>query len=299
MSCDFHPSGEELLMAIDGELSGRQFARVESHLASCWACRVRKQELETAIADFIPFQRTSLGDHIPPADGPRALLRARLRQLSDGDSRPGWLHFLGRSPKGAHMRNQAIKEVGDPSVGTLDTAPVLSEPFKRLGWVTLAAALLIASVAPAVWHRFVQRSAAQPVVVTVPNPAFTPGAKVLSSQPNVCRETRAKNKIVPTSLQARVFAEYGIRTAGPGAYEVDYLITPALGGADDIHNLWPQSKKAGVWNAEVKDALEDRLHDMVCEGHLDLNVAQREIATNWIEAYKKYFHTDRPLGDTR
>jgi hypothetical protein len=45
----------------------------------------------------------------------------------------------------------------------------------------------------------------------------------------------------------------------------------------------------------VKDALEDRLHSMVCEGKLDLRTAQRDIATDWIAAYKKYFHTDRPL----
>jgi hypothetical protein len=41
--------------------------------------------------------------------------------------------------------------------------------------------------------------------------------------------------------------------------------------------------------------LEDHLRNLVCDGQLDLATAQREIATNWIEAYKKYFHTDRPL----
>jgi hypothetical protein len=46
----------------------------------------------------------------------------------------------------------------------------------------------------------------------------------------------------------------------------------------------------------VKDALEDRLREMVCDGNLDLTVAQREIAQNWISAYKKYFHTERPLA---
>jgi hypothetical protein len=34
---------------------------------------------------------------------------------------------------------------------------------------------------------------------------------------------------------------------------------------------------------------------MVCDGSLDLTEAQREIAGNWIAAYKKYFHTDQPL----
>jgi hypothetical protein len=41
--------------------------------------------------------------------------------------------------------------------------------------------------------------------------------------------------------------------------------------------------------------LEDRLREMVCNGSLDLAAAQREIAENWITAYKKYFHTDTPL----
>jgi hypothetical protein len=34
---------------------------------------------------------------------------------------------------------------------------------------------------------------------------------------------------------------------------------------------------------------------MVCTGQVDLTTAQREIASDWIAAYKKYFHTDRPL----
>jgi hypothetical protein len=42
------------------------------------------------------------------------------------------------------------------------------------------------------------------------------------------------------------------------------------------------------WNSCVKDALERKLHKLVCAGQLDLKTAQREIASNWIEAYKKY-----------
>jgi hypothetical protein len=38
----------------------------------------------------------------------------------------------------------------------------------------------------------------------------------------------------------------------------------------------------------VKDALERKLHKLVCAGQLDLKTAQREIASDWIEAYQKY-----------
>ena len=75
---------------------------------------------------------------------------------------------------------------------------------------------------------------------------------------------------------------------------MDYLITPELGGADNIQNLWPEPYSSNGWDAHVKDALEDRLHRMVCEGKIDLVTAQREMAGDWISAYKKYFHTDKP-----
>ena len=118
---------------------------------------------------------------------------------------------------------------------------------------------------------------------------------MVENRDQVCRSMPPKNRLVPASLQRKVFEEYGIAGAEPRAYEVDYLITPALGGADDIRNLWPQSYSSAVWNARVKDALEDRLHDLVCEGQLDLATAQRDISSDWIAAYKKYFDTDKPL----
>ena len=50
-----------------------------------------------------------------------------------------------------------------------------------------------------------------------------------------------------------------------------------------------------MWNARVKDELERLLPNLVCAGTLPLATAQRDMATDWIAAYKKYFHTDRPL----
>ena len=41
--------------------------------------------------------------------------------------------------------------------------------------------------------------------------------------------------------------------------------------------------------------LEDRLHDMVCQGKLDLATAQRDISADWIAAYRKYFHVKEPV----
>jgi hypothetical protein len=45
----------------------------------------------------------------------------------------------------------------------------------------------------------------------------------------------------------------------------------------------------------VKDELESLLPRLVCAGALDLETAQRDMAVDWIAAYKKYFNTDHPL----
>lgn len=164
--------------------------------------------------------------------------------------------------------------------------------FWNWGLATATLALLI--VGMLVW-RFHLQPEARVFAMAVPNPNLTPGATVLVSQGEVCRESQGKNKSVPAALERRVFAAYGISSSKPQNYEIDYLITPALGGADDIHNLWPQAYSKTVWNAHVKDQLEDYLRDQVCEGRLELATAQREIAGNWVEAYKKYFHTETPL----
>jgi hypothetical protein len=49
----------------------------------------------------------------------------------------------------------------------------------------------------------------------------------------------------------------------------------------------------------VKDVLERKLHNLVCAGKLDLKTAQREIASNWIEAYKKYVGESPPTPKVR
>lgn len=158
-------------------------------------------------------------------------------------------------------------------------------------WKQAAAVLLFAVVAVGAY----QVSRSRPRHVSLPERRFTPGAVASADRAQVCDSARPKNRDVPTSLQRRVFEEYGISRAEPQAYEVDYLITPALGGADDIRNLWPQSYSSTVWNARVKDTLEDYLREQVCSGRLDLATAQRDISSDWIAAYRKYFHTDRPL----
>jgi hypothetical protein len=253
-----HLSDQDLLLSIDGELSTRDAGRVQEHLSACWKCRVRKQEVDGAIGDFIRVHQQSFDSQLPPAAGPRALLKAQLAGLAGARSTLEWI----------------------------------------VSWRLAAVVCGLLVIGFFIGRFWTARPYARMVAVIVPNPGLTPGATVLMSPGEVCRGSNTKNKPVPVSLQRQVFEAYGISRAEPRAYEIDYLITPALGGADDIRNLWPESYSNTLWNAHVKDALEDHLHDLVCEGKLDLSTAQHEIAGNWIEAYKKYFHTDRPIDRT-
>ena len=132
----------------------------------------------------------------------------------------------------------------------------------------------------------------------LPDAALTPGATRPMTQAEVCvAAAQDDEQRAPREMAAEVFARYGIRNPAPRAYEVDYLISPALGGAEEIRNLWPQPYGGSVWTARVKDALEDYLRKRVCNGRLELATAQEEIATDWIGAYRKYFQTDRPLRE--
>jgi hypothetical protein len=259
---DPHPSDQEMLLTADGEISPRRAAGIRAHLAGCWACRARMAELETTIRDFIELHQSRLDPLLPAAAGPRALLKAHLAEPAAGDRRESPLRLFPLS-------------------------------FARTVAVCLSAAVLAAGAAMLLtrssWYR--RESAAIPVA------RLTPGATRTATRADVCRsEPDQRARLIPASVRQKVFESYGLPHARPDAYEVDYLITPELGGSDDIRNLWPEPYSSTVWNAHVKDALEDRLHEMVCDGTLDLRTAQHDIASNWIAAYKKYFHADKPIA---
>jgi hypothetical protein len=260
---DSHPSDPQLLLAVEGELSSNEEKAIRLHLDLCWKCRARRQEIESAITDFTRAHQQELDGKLPPAAGPRALLKAQLAQMSAEAPRSNWFGHARRFDLAVAAAACALAVFGVLLLRVLTT---------RQG-----------------------RPLPQTVAVSIPNPRLTPGAAILSSRQAVCALANTKNKTVSVALQKQVFEEYGIASVEPRAYEIDYLVTPALGGADDIRNLWPHSYSATAWNAGVKDDLEDRLREMVCNGSLDLTEAQKEIAQNWIAAYKKYFHTEQPL----
>ena len=122
----------------------------------------------------------------------------------------------------------------------------------------------------------------------LPDSNLTPGDTLDVTTDDICVSGYSqKVRNVPQSVKDQAYAEYGITSHEPGAYEVDHLISLELGGSNALKNLWPESY-TGDWNAHVKDKLENRLHKLVCDGSVDLKTAQHEIATDWVAAYQKY-----------
>jgi hypothetical protein len=266
----FHSTDEELLLTADGELPAHRIAEVRAHLAACWDCRTRMAEVEATIADFTRANRQSLDSQLAPIAGPRALLRARLAELSPEPAVSRWRHF--------------------------------QFSFAVRAAVCFCASFLVAAIVGQVALRHNPSQPAKSSAVSTergiePDHTLTPGAMRQVSLNDVCSMQHEEVvREVPTPVRQEVLQEYGIANARASDYEIDYLIAPGLGGTDEIRNLWPEPYSSPVWNAHVKDALEERLHQMVCAGKVDLATAQKDIATDWVAAYKKYFHTDAPLS---
>jgi hypothetical protein len=91
------------------------------------------------------------------------------------------------------------------------------------------------------------------------------------------------NKLKKSQLR-----EYGYADQNPAHYEEDHLIPLSMGGSpDNPANLWPQPRTS-YWTAAMKDELEIKLYNKVCEGEILLNEAQNAMAGDWIKAYKYY-----------
>jgi len=266
-----HLSDHELLLSADGELSRHRAAKVRAHLATCWACRARMAEIEGTIVDFARAYGNARNLKLPSVDGPRALLQAQLTELAAKSKVGSWLRFfwVGSTSRTAMYAGIALFLI--VVVGKLALQHFVG-PVENstLGAIELGA---------------------------VPDLNLTPGATRTVTINEICSMAHEDVvREVPAFLRKQILQEYRITNVRAEDYEIDYLITPGLGGAEDVHNLWPQPKFL-TWNAHVKDTLEEHLHEMVCAGKLDLSTAQRDIATDWIAAYKKYFQTDRPLSE--
>ena len=264
-SNEAHPSDEELLLFSDQELPLRQAARVRGHIAQCKSCCGRLKDFETVSGDFADLHEQEIRAQNSHSSISRDLLKARLSEVSARAWR-------SRSVTSSGAMTQQLVSAG-------------------------VALLLVVGGTWAIRHIGGQRSssdASMAEAIALPRRTLTPGSTHAVRVADLCGNQHLDNDPpVNPSLEQAVFKEYGVPASLKKNYELDYLITPALGGADNIQNLWPQPYSS-TWNARVKDQLEDHLHELVCRGKVQLATAQDDIASDWIAAYKRYFNTDKP-----
>ena len=265
-----HLRDDQLLLYSSGELHETSNELIAAHIKSCAACKARLNQLESTLKEVTRTQRLALNAELPSAAGPRALLKAQLASLSaEADA----------------MQKRSMREHPRGTVWLLNW---------RRNMVFASLALIVMLFANRIWHQTEARTLAV-VLPEEPDARFTPGAVVAVTQNQVCSDSAEITAVVPLTLKTKVLQLYRVTAGRSDAYEVDYLITPELGGATDIRNLWPEPYDHTMWNAHVKDRLENRLREMVCHGDLDLATAQRDLSTDWIAAYRKYFHADTPI----
>jgi hypothetical protein len=135
--------------------------------------------------------------------------------------------------------------------------------------------------------------AAGPVMAqaVIPDPTTTPGAVRTTDVGDICSLGTSGLRHWSRERDDRIMAEYGLPLGPHPDWEVDHLIPLCLGGSDEDANLWPEPRRSieKEWPAELKDDLEHRLCEMVCAGELDVVEAQREIADDWTESYRRRF----------
>lgn len=256
-----HVSDEALVRLMDGELSSVERDGVQGHVLECEHCAARKRSLEATSSGVAEMLRAEAEAAPLHAAGLRVRVRSGIAAAPD------------RSMSGLRWSLLAVT-VALPIVAVV------------IGWFVLR-------------HQAgTVREAMLLEGLTVPDPHLTPGAIRPVQVEELCRESGEDfDPEVPAAVQQAVFQEYGMWDARTGEYQVDYLVSPQLGGTDSLANLWPEPYGTKVWNARAKDALEQRLRTMVCAGEIDLPAAQEAIRVDWIAAYRRYVGSgERLLG---
>ena len=250
-----HLSDREILQALDGELPEWRLSAIGRHLCECETCGARRASMASAAAASSADDRSTTAS-----------------EQSGGRSR-------------TRLEAALAREARQPNRSRLPWNPAVA-----------VATVVVLAASAAIYLRTEPMGGpfAADHRLALPVASITPGATWDVRLEELCS---GSPRVLPitTVMRAQVLSAYGVENVPSDQYELDYLVTPELGGATDTRNLWPQTYAATVWNARVKDELERLLPQLVCNHQLDLATAQRDMASDWIAAYKKYFNTDVPL----
>jgi hypothetical protein len=109
---------------------------------------------------------------------------------------------------------------------------------------------------------------------------------------NICAEDFRTDPIRKSikdfeKLKRDTCAEYSANSCD-ASVEGDHLISLENGGCKDcLENLWPEPEDAdGVVGFHTKDVVENRTHDLICEGKVTLEQGQHGLADDWYQFAK-------------
>ena len=86
-----HPSEDDLLLYVDGELVPKATNLIRAHLEACWSCRVRTEKIEDTISSFIDYRNQVLKPLVEqPPHGWRGF-DGKLSRLTSEAGRPSLL----------------------------------------------------------------------------------------------------------------------------------------------------------------------------------------------------------------
>src|SRR6266849_7277202 len=83
-----HPSEDELLLYVDGELEAKATNHVRNHLEACWSCRVRTEKIEETISTFIDYRNQVLKPLAEPPPHDWRGFDGKLRNLASQAGKP-------------------------------------------------------------------------------------------------------------------------------------------------------------------------------------------------------------------
>ena len=240
-----------------------------SHVAGCPACQARAAHLRSTVLESERLYRVADESSFPATTGRTRLERA-LQQAGEAWDRSWWTRWRHRASL---------------APATLGRAVAASLAVVAVTWI--AGATLVPRL----------RAPRPAAGSALPMPTLTPGAVSTLTAAELCAGNRS-SRTVTDDVRRRVLARYGMEHMPARSVRSSTRWSRWTSGGRSRPRTCGRSRYASsLWNAHVKDALERLLAHEVCEGRVPLSQAQREIATDWVAAYKRRFHTDTPMPD--
>jgi hypothetical protein len=96
-SADGHPDENQLLLALERELSPEETAEVEQHLGNCWSCRARSSEMQSGILAFVEYREKRYLPSLEPPPHDFGGFPGKLGRIAAEGNPDGLAHRIWRS----------------------------------------------------------------------------------------------------------------------------------------------------------------------------------------------------------